>query len=308
MSRRPASDPAAPVRDEDAFDVEAVAAWLREHAGPRPDLVGHPRGAAVPRRRLQPDLPAALPRRRDLILRRPPSGHEGQGRARHGPRVPHPGGAGAGLPATSPRMVALCEDESVIGSEFYVMERLDGHHPAPRPPAGVDARPRTQAARCAPTRSTCSSTCTRSTSTRRRSWPRSDQGDGYVARQVDGWSTGFRNARTDDVGDCDDGDGLARRAPARRRRRSCLIHNDFRFDNLVLDRGRPDPVGRRPRLGDGHRRRPADGPRRRRWPTGCRTTTTSSSSQFRRQPTHRAGHAGPRAEVVDYYCERTGSR
>ncbi len=22
---------------------------------------------------------------------------------------------------------------------------------------------------------------------------------------------------------------------------NCVIHNDFRFDNLVLDRGRPDP-------------------------------------------------------------------
>ena len=42
-TRTPASTAApAPVREEDAFDVEAVAAWLREHAatwrdGPRRD-------------------------------------------------------------------------------------------------------------------------------------------------------------------------------------------------------------------------------------------------------------------------------
>ncbi len=39
-----------------------------------------------------------------------------------------------------------------------------------------------------------------------------------------------------------------------------LIHNDFKFDNLVLDPERPDPDRRRPRLGDGHDRRPAHGP------------------------------------------------
>ena len=36
-------NPAAPVRDEDAFDVEAVAAWLREHAlAFRDELEGTP--------------------------------------------------------------------------------------------------------------------------------------------------------------------------------------------------------------------------------------------------------------------------
>ncbi len=36
-------NPAKPVRDEDAFDVEAVAGWLREHATAfREDLEGTP--------------------------------------------------------------------------------------------------------------------------------------------------------------------------------------------------------------------------------------------------------------------------
>ena len=52
-----------PVREEDAFDVEAVAAWLRDHATAfRDDLVGTPGGAPVPGRRLQPHLPAPIPR------------------------------------------------------------------------------------------------------------------------------------------------------------------------------------------------------------------------------------------------------
>ena len=71
-------NPAKPVRDEDAFDVEAVAAWLREHAT-------LPEGWAVDDLAATPEVrqfrggasnltyllryPA-----RDLILRRPPTG------------------------------------------------------------------------------------------------------------------------------------------------------------------------------------------------------------------------------------------
>ena len=63
-------------------------------------------------------------------------------------------------------------------------------------------------------------------------------------------------------------DGWLRRSAAGRRRR-CLIHNDCRFDNLVLDPTAPTRDHRRARLGDGHPRRPADGPRHVAWPTGC---------------------------------------
>ena len=38
------TDESRPVREEDAFDVEAVAGWLREHARAfRDDLEGTPR-------------------------------------------------------------------------------------------------------------------------------------------------------------------------------------------------------------------------------------------------------------------------
>ena len=44
-------DESRPVRDEDAFDAEAVAAWLREHAhsdDPSYDLRGTPRVRQFP--------------------------------------------------------------------------------------------------------------------------------------------------------------------------------------------------------------------------------------------------------------------
>ena len=113
------------------------------------------------------------------------------------------------------------------------------------------------------TRSTCWSTCTRSTSTRARRWPRSARATGTSRRQVGGWiRRASATRRTDDIGDWSRRSWPGSTSTSPTTSRSCLIHNDFRFDNLVLAPRRPDAGRRRPRLGDGHRRRPADGPRR----------------------------------------------
>ena len=66
-----------------------------------------------------------------------------------------------------------------------------------------------------------------------------DRGDGYVRRQVEGWSGRYRRARTDDVGDFEATMAwLEAHQPDDRPH--VLIHNDFRFDNLVL--GPEDPT------------------------------------------------------------------
>ena len=65
-----------------------------------------------------------------------------------------------------------------------------------------------------------------------------NKGDGYVRRQVEGWSTRYRQAHTDDV---PDGEAvmawLDERQPADVA--ACVIHNDWRFDNVVLDQNDP---------------------------------------------------------------------
>ena len=246
---------AAEVRDEDAFDVDAVTAWLREQGTDvgRPVEVRQFAGGAS---NLTYSLrtPSA-----DLILRRPPTGQKARGahdmsreyRIQDALREPF------GLVA---RMVALCQDEAVIGSDFYVMERIDGVIPRRELPPGVDLG-----------EDAVRRLCTRALDVLirlHRIDPDSSadlrelgKGTGYVRRQVEGWSTRFRNARTEDVGDYEavmawldqhqpddvatlrDPQRLPLRQPRARPRR-------------------PDPGGRRPGLGDGHPGRPADGPRR----------------------------------------------
>ncbi len=59
--------------------------------------------------------------------------------------------------------------------------------------------------------------------------------DGYVERQVTGWTKRYQDARTDDLPDVERAAvWLADTRPAERAG-SALIHNDFKFDNLVLD-------------------------------------------------------------------------
>ena len=70
---------AAPVREEDAFDVERVATWLRENASATADLVGTPEmrqfmGGASNLTYLLRYAGGPASAGRDLILRRPPTG------------------------------------------------------------------------------------------------------------------------------------------------------------------------------------------------------------------------------------------
>ncbi len=85
--------------------------------------------------------------------------------------------------------------------------------------------------------------------------------EGYVERQVAGWSDRYRRARTPDVPDCE---GIMAWLEENRPPDSgpgCIVHNDFRLDNVVLDPNGPHAHRRRPRLGNGHPRRSVDGSR-----------------------------------------------
>jgi aminoglycoside phosphotransferase (APT) family kinase protein len=62
---------------------------------------------------------------------------------------------------------------------------------------------------------------------------------GYVKRQVDGWTRRYYNSRTDDVPEIDHlATWLANNLPSDSEA-SALIHNDYKYDNLVLS---PDNI------------------------------------------------------------------
>ncbi len=163
-----------------------------------------------------------------------------------------------------PEMIALCQDESVIGAEFYVMQRVDGIIPRRDFPPGVTLSE--EEARTLCTNALDVLIDLHQVEVDQTPLASMNKGSGYVERQISGWSRRFRDALTEDLGAEKEQQSetvmawLAAHQPEDVA--SCLIHNDFRFDNLVLDRDDPTPARGSPRLGDGHGRRPADGPRR----------------------------------------------
>ena len=59
--------------------------------------------------------------------------------------------------------------------------------------------------------------------------------DGYVARQVHGWSKRYRDARTDDVPDFETVMAWLSAGMPPDYSKPALVHNDYKLDNVVLD-------------------------------------------------------------------------
>ncbi|WP_328471520.1 phosphotransferase family protein [Actinoplanes sp. NBC_00393] len=271
-----------PVRAEDAFDVAAVARWLGLDAVP--EVKQFTGGASNLTYQLGDDL----------ILRRPPAGTKAAGAHDMG-REYRIQSALAPVFAYVPEMVAYCEDESVIGSPFYVMRRVAGFIPR----KNLDLPPDQVRQLCTGVLDLLADL--HSVDPEAAGLADLGKGAGYVSRQVDGWSRRYRAARTRNVGSFEKVMAWLRDNQPEDRG-ICLIHNDFRLDNVVFDPSMK-PVAlldwEMATLGDplmdlggalAYWVQADDGPLFR---------------AFRRQPTHTPGML-TRREVVDYYCARRG--
>ena len=232
-----APDGSRPVRDEDAFDETAVTAWLRAHAPDARNVDGTPEvrqfsgGASNLTYLLR--YPA-----RDLILRRGPSGTKARGAHDMGREFTIQSGLAAAFPYV-PRMVAFCDDPSVLGGDFYVMERVEGVIPRSEWPADVPLSTDQARRLCLSAVDVLAELHAVDPAT--AGLDGLGRGPGYVRRQVEGWSTRYRNARTPDVPDLEAVMAwLDRHQPDDVG--TCVIHNDYKLDNLVLDAADPTRV------------------------------------------------------------------
>ncbi len=129
-----------------------------------------------------------------------------------------------------PRTVIACEDPAVLGAPFYVMERVTGVilRGAPGEPVPDAATMRGLAERFVDELAALHALDWRAAGLGELGRP-----EGYVQRQVDGWSRRWLAARTGDV------PSIARAAAWLAEHRppgggASIIHNDFKYDNLVL--------------------------------------------------------------------------
>lgn len=132
----------------------------------------------------------------------------------------------------APAPIAHCTDTDVIGAEFYVMERIRGVVIRKNPPPGVELDPKTATALC----EVLVDTLAELHGLDYEAIGLADLGRpaGYVERQVTGWTKRYTGSQTDDIAEIERvATWLADNLPTDSR--ASLIHNDFKFDNLVLD-------------------------------------------------------------------------
>ena len=226
------------VRDGEHVDTVSLRQWL---ALVRPDLV--PAGGVVTVAQFSSGFSnlTYLVRIehehgvRSYVLRRPPRGVK--------PGIAHDVGREhdilaalfpLGVPV--PRPIARCDDVAVIGAPFYLMEHVNGLILRGKPPVELAANVEEMPVILAALSKTFVSTLVQLHAVDISRQPLCSLGkpDGYARRQVHGWTRRWHAARTQDVADME----LAARwldAHVPPARSACLVHNDFKLDNLVLD-------------------------------------------------------------------------
>lgn len=220
-------DEAVTVRAGEELDAARLGAYLSQWV---PGLVGQP---------VVGQFPAGFSNLsylltvgdRQLVLRRPPIGTR--------PRSGHDMGrefrvlsALAPRFAECPRPIHHCADESIIGAPFYLVERIRGIILRRDYPDGM-ATPslvRAQQFALIETLANLHALDCRATEFTGLGRP-----EGYVARQVAGWSERYARARTTDAASADRVTvWLAANLPAESAL-PAVIHNDFKLDNVVFD-------------------------------------------------------------------------
>lgn len=287
-------DKANKVRQGEELNVNTVDAWLKSKLNglqQQPIITQYSGGAS--NWTYCVDYPE-----KSLILRRAPNGTKAKGAHDMGReyRLQH-----ALKPVYSfvPEMLAYCEDETVLGTEFYVMEKLTGIIPRKNLPKNLSTSHQQ-------TQQLCKNVLNSLVDLHKVDYKTAGldhlgKGSGYTERQISGWSERFSKAKTWNV---PSGKWvmkwLAENMPSEER--ICITHNDFRFDNIVLD-----PTDYTKILGvlDWELATLGDplmdlGNTLAYWVEADDDFLAQST---RRQPTHLTGMF-TRKEVVDYYCKQ----
>lgn len=220
-------DDAGPVRPGEELDATRLEPWLRSalDAGSGPlEILQYPGGHSN-----LTDLVRIGAR--EAVLRRPPLGsrvrtaHDMSREYRVLDRL---------APAwpKAPRVLARCDDPAVIGAPFHLMQRVPGLILRKHPPENVSLDPAAVRRMCEAVVHTLAELHLLDPA----AVGLADFGRpaGYVARQVEGWTRRYADARTDDVpGMREVAAWLGAHQPPESG--AVIIHNDYKYDNLVLD-------------------------------------------------------------------------
>lgn len=284
------------VRNGEELDARAVGNWLIEHgeeiSGPV-EVTQYSGGASNWTYRLKYE-------NADLILRRPPNGTKAKS-AHDMSREYHVQRALTEYYPVVPEMLLLCQDDSVIGCDFYVMKRIEGIIPRANLPKDINFDE-------SQIQELCRNFIDKLIELHQVPYAGTDleklgKGDGYCHRQIEGWDSRYEKAKTLNVPSFKYvRNWLKDHIPEDSK--TCVIHNDWRFDNIILDPEDPTKIigvldWEMATLGD---------PLMDLGSALAYWVEDSDNAIFkatRRQPTHLKGMF-TRAEIVEYYLNKTG--
>jgi aminoglycoside phosphotransferase (APT) family kinase protein len=138
-----------------------------------------------------------------------------------------------------PRPLVHTEDTAVIGAPFYVMERIAGLILRKEMPEGLSLSPDQ-------VRAMGFALIDNLAALHKIDYKAVGLGDlgkpaGYVERQVTGWTKRYHGSKTDDIpAVLQAADWLAAKMPAESG--AALIHNDYKYDNVILDPADPTRI------------------------------------------------------------------
>ncbi|HXW20382.1 MAG TPA: phosphotransferase [Roseiarcus sp.] len=213
-----------------ALDAAAVGAWASDHV---PGFAGPTVATKFPTGQSNPTYLIETPTRRYVLRRKPPgkllkSAHAVDREFRVLSAL-----QAVGFPA--PRPLALCEDDRVIGSAFYVMDYVEGRifwDPA-LPELPIDQR------------GAIFDAMNKGLADLHKidiaAVSLSDYGrpGSYFARQLQRWTEQYRASETETFADMDQlAVWLAEHVPADDGR-VALVHGDWRIDNMIFDKKEP---------------------------------------------------------------------
>ena len=168
---------------------------------------------------------------KELVLRRPPFGSKVKSAHDMGREFRVLSKLHSAYPP-APKVVLYCEDVSVLGGPFYVMEPIHGIILRRELPAGLDFSPHIA-------RRLSESFIDNLARLHRLDYLAVGLGDlgkphGYLQRQVLGWIDRYFGSQTDDLPEVERISAwMKEHMPVTSE--SALIHNDYKYDNLVLD-------------------------------------------------------------------------
>jgi aminoglycoside phosphotransferase (APT) family kinase protein len=173
---------------------------------------------------------------RNMVLRRPPFGKKAKtahdmNREYRILNALHP------VFPYCPKPLAYSEDKHIMGCPFYVMERIPGIIFRKDLPKGMDFS-------ADQARGLCENMIDLHFRLHTLDYQAIGLGDfgrpvGYVKRQVEGWSRRYRDARTPDVPDFESVMTWLDENQPQDSKFSGIIHNDYKFDNLLLNPENP---------------------------------------------------------------------